>query len=51
MKFSEYIKYNTTSITNNTRYTKIDERKLMLEHASDLNSVIYKYSLHICFII
>ena len=46
MKFSEYIKYNTTSITNNTRYTKIDERKLMLEHASDLNSVIYKYSLY-----
>ena len=28
MKFSEYIKYNTTSITNNTRYTKIDERKI-----------------------
>ena len=46
MKFSEYIKYNTTSITNNTRYTKIDERKLMLEHASDLDSVIYKYSLY-----
>ena len=46
MKFSEYIKYNTTSITNNTRYTKIDERKLMLEHASDLNSIIYKYSLY-----
>ena len=46
MKFSEYIKYNTTSITNNTRYTKIDERQLMLEHASDLNSVIYKYSLY-----
>ena len=46
MKFSEYIKYNTTSISNNTRYTKIDERQLMLEHASDLNSVIYKYSLY-----
>ena len=46
MKFSEYIKYNTTSITNNTRYTKIDERKLMLEHASDLNNIIYKYSLY-----
>lgn len=46
MKFSEYIKYNTTSISNNTRYTKIDERKLMLEHASDLDSVIYKYSLY-----
>lgn len=46
MKFSEYIKYNTTSITNNTRYTKIDGRKLMLEHASDLDSVIYKYSLY-----
>ena len=46
MKFSEYIKYNTTSITNNTRYTKIDERQLMLEHASDLDSVIYKYSLY-----
>ena len=46
MKFSEYIKYNTTSITNNTRYTKIDERKLMLEHASDLDNVIYKYSLY-----
>ena len=46
MKFSEYIKYNSTSISNNTRYTKIDERKLMLEHASDLDSIIYKYSLY-----
>lgn len=46
MKISEYIKYNSTSNINNAKYNKIDEKKLMLDHASDLDSIIYKYSLY-----
>ena len=42
MNLSEYIKINTLS----QKSQKIDASNFLLEHASDIDSILYKYSLY-----